>query len=209
MEEIMKNLNIEQLNSELKEKSPKEIIAWALSLDKNAVVTTNFRPYEVAILHACTEVDPNLKVVWCDTGYNTPQTYKHANGLIDSLKLNIHLYVPKQTTSHRDATIGIPQVEDPLHAVFTEQVKLEPFKRAMEEHKPAIWFTNLRSGQTAFRDSIGILSLSKDGVLKVSPFYYWSDEQLDAYLLERNLPNEFKYFDPTKVLENRECGLHS
>ena len=63
MEEIMKNLNIEQLNSELKEKSPKEIIAWALSLDKNAVVTTNFRPYEVAILHACTEVDPNLKVV--------------------------------------------------------------------------------------------------------------------------------------------------
>ncbi|HET8752834.1 MAG TPA: phosphoadenylylsulfate reductase, partial [Salinimicrobium sp.] len=23
------------------------------------------------------------------------------------------------------------------------------------------------------------------------------------------LPNEFKYFDPTKVLSNRECGLHA
>ena len=51
---------------------------------------------------------------------------------------------------------------------FTEQVKLEPFTRAMAEHKPKVWFTNLRQGQTAFRNSIGIFSLSKDGVLKVS-----------------------------------------
>jgi phosphoadenosine phosphosulfate reductase len=43
----------------------------------------------------------------------------------------------------------------------------------------------------------------------VSPFYHWSDEKLDAYLEKHELPNEFKYFDPTKVLENRECGLHA
>ena len=103
----------------------------------------------------------------------------------------------------------MPQIEGPLHKVFTEQVKLEPFNRAMAEHKPEVWFTNLRSGQTAFRNSIDIVSVSKDGVLKVSPFYHWSDEQLDEYLKENQLPNEFKYFDPTKVLENRECGLHS
>ena len=30
-----------------------------------------------------------------------------------------------------------------------------------------------------------------------------------TYLEENNLPNEFKYFDPTKALENRECGLHA
>lgn len=209
MEEIMINLNIEQINEELKSKSPAEIISWALSIAKNPLVTTNFRPYEVVILHACKQVDPNLKVIWCDTGYNTPQTYKHANELIETLKLNVHLYVPQQTAAHRDATIGMPQIEDPLHMVFTEQVKLEPFNRAMKEHKPDVWFTNLRSGQTAFRNSIDVVSLSKDGVLKVSPFYNWSDEQLDAYLQEHNLPNEFKYFDPTKVLENRECGLHS
>ncbi|WP_245949280.1 phosphoadenosine phosphosulfate reductase domain-containing protein [Lutibacter citreus] len=205
----MRNLDIEQINKDLQDKSPQEIIAWAISIAKAPVVTTNFRPYEVAILHACTQVDGNLKVIWCDTGYNTPQTYKHANELIHSLSLNVHLYVPQQTSSHRDATIGIPQIEDSLHKIFTEQVKLEPFNRAMQEHKPDVWFTNLRKGQTAFRDSISVVSLSKDGVLKVSPFYNWTDEQLDAYLEENNLPNEFKYFDPTKVLSNRECGLHS
>jgi phosphoadenosine phosphosulfate reductase len=209
MGEIMRNLDIEQINKDLKDKSPIEIIAWANSIAENALVTTNFRPYEVAILHACSQVESEMKVIWCDTGYNTPQTYKHANEIIHSLGLNVHLYVPKQTAAFRDAMMGIPQIEDPNHAIFTEQVKLEPFNRAMEEHKPDVWFTNLRSGQTAFRSSIDIVSLSKDGRLKVSPFYHWSDAELDAYLEDNNLPNEFKYFDPTKVLSNRECGLHS
>ena len=71
-----------------------------------------------------------------------------------------------------------------------------------------MWFTNLRKGQTAFRDRIGIVSQSKDGIVKVSPFYNWSDKDLDGYLIEKGLPNEFTYFDPTKVESNRECGLH-
>ena len=78
----------------------------------------------------------------------------------------------------------------------------------MEVHKPDVWFTNLRQGQTAHRDNLDILSLSKDGVLKVSPFYYWSDSELDKYLVDHKLPNEHNYNDPTKVLEHRECGLH-
>lgn len=200
---------IQNLNRQFKGIPPEEIISWAIGHGKKSVVTTNFRPYEVAILHAVTEVDNSIPVIWCDTGYNTPQTYKHAEELIQRLRLNVQLYVPKQTSAHRDAIMGIPQIDDPRHAEFTEQVKLEPFRRAMAEHQPDVWFTNLRKGQTAHRDSLDVLSLSKDGVLKVSPFYHWSDTQLDAYLKLRNLPNEHKYFDPTKVLANRECGLHT
>ncbi|PCI03605.1 MAG: phosphoadenylylsulfate reductase [Flavobacteriaceae bacterium] len=202
-------MDVNKINEQLKGKSPQEIIKWAIDFAKTPLVTTNFRPYEVAILHACTEVDKDLKVIWCDTGYNTPNTYAHANELIETLDLNVFLYVPQQTAAHRDATMGLPQIEDPLHEVFTEQVKMEPFGRAMAEHAPDVWFTNIRKGQTAFRDGIDVVSVSKDGLVKVSPFYHWTDEQLDAYLEENNLPNEFKYFDPTKVLGNRECGLHS
>ncbi len=195
-------------NAQLKGIPPQEIIAWAIQHGNKPVVTTNFRPYEVAILHAITDVDAAIPVIWCDTGYNTPQTYKHAEKLISKLGLNVKLYAPKQTAAHRDVVMGIPTVDNPLHKIFTEQVKLEPFRRAIKEHKPDVWFTNLRQGQTAHRDSLDILSLGKDGVLKVSPFYYWNDAQLDTYLGAYNLPNEHNYFDPTKVLENRECGLH-
>lgn len=202
------SLNLEKINEELKSKSPLEIIKWAVSFAKKPVITTNFRPYEVAILNAVTKVKKDIKVIWCDTGYNTVQTYKHAEEIIEKLDLNIHLYVPKQTVAHRNVVLGVPSIEDPKHAIFTEQVKLEPFTRAMKEHEPDVWFTNLRKGQTAFRNSIDIVSQSKEGIIKVSPFYNWSDKELDAYLADENLPNEFAYFDPTKVESNRECGLH-
>lgn len=200
---------VSRLNIQFKGISPEEIISWAVEHAKNPVVTTNFRPYEAAILNAVVGSKKSIPVIWCDTGYNTPNTYKHAEDLIVHLGLNIHLYVPKQTAAHRDAIMGIPGIEDPRHAEFTDQVKLEPFRRAMEQHQPDVWFTNLRKGQTALRDTLDILSLSRDGVLKVSPFYHWSDAELDAYLAKHNLPNEHKYFDPTKALENRECGLHT
>lgn len=200
---------LKKYNTEFASKSPLEIISWVLSFANKPVVTTNFRPYEASILHATSTLLKELTVIWCDTGYNTPNTYKHAEELISTLNLNIDLYVPKQTTAHRDITLGIPQVEDSNHQLFTEQVKLEPFKRAMEAHQPDVWFTNLRKGQTVFRDNLNIFSFSKNGVLKVSPFYHWSDEQLEGYLAEYNLTNEFNYFDPTKALANRECGLHS
>ncbi|MEB3343980.1 phosphoadenosine phosphosulfate reductase family protein [Aquimarina gracilis] len=206
---ILTEKEIKDLNISLKDKSPLEIAQWAVLNAKKPVVTTNFRPYESAILNACSKALSDIPVIWCDSGYNTPNTYKHAEEVIELLNLNIKLYVPKQTTAHRDVLMGIPDIDDPLHKVFTEQVKLEPFKRAMADYTPDVWFTNLRKGQTALRDSLDILSMGKDGVLKVSPFYYYSDAELDAYLTENKLPNEFKYFDPTKVLENRECGLHT
>jgi len=205
----MIQIDINRVNQELKDKSPQDIVSWAINIANNPLVTTNFRPYEAAILHLVSVQKKDIKVIWCDTGYNTPNTYKHAEAVIKTLDLNVKLYVPKQTVAHRNVVMGIPDVNDPNHKNFTEQVKLEPFTRAFLEHKPDLWFTNLRKGQTTFRDSIDVVSIDKNGVIKVSPFYNFSDEVLDAYLEKHQLPNEFKYFDPTKVLGNRECGLHA
>ena len=124
-------MNLEKINIELATKTPIEIVQWALNNAETPIVTTNFRPYESAILQLVTQVNPSIKVIWCDTGYNTSSTYKHAEELTETLELNIQLYIPKQTAAHRDVVLGIPQVEDPKHQLFTEQVKLEPFKRAM------------------------------------------------------------------------------
>ena len=202
-------MDIKNVNEKLNKLSPRERVEWAISQAKNPVLTTNFRPYESAIIHLVTAVQPDITVIWCDTGYNTPQTYRHAKEIIDQLKLNIAIYVPQLSAAYRDVILGIPEVDTPAHDEFTKQVKLEPFQRAMAEHQPDLWFTNLRKGQTAFRDSIDVVSQGKDGILKVSPFYNFSDEQLDEYLAEHRLSTEHTYFDPTKVLTNRECGLHA
>lgn len=201
-------MNLENINKELAGLSPAEVVKWAINKASNPVITTNFRPYESAILHLVVSVAPDIKVIWCDTGYNTPNTYRLAKELIDKLKLNIQIYVPKQTVGFRNITLGIPEVNTPEHKLFSEQVKLEPFRRAMQEHQPDVWFTNLRAGQTEFRNRLDIASKSTDGILKISPFYHFSDADLEAYLKEHHLPNETQYYDPTKALSNRECGIH-
>lgn len=200
--------NLQQINKNLHEKSPEEIVSWAIQQAKKPVITTNFRPYESAILHLVTQILPSIDVVWCDTGYNTSATYYHAKELIEKLHLNIHIYVPMQTVGFRDAMLGIPEVDTPEHKIFSEQVKLEPFRRAMKEQNPDVWFTNLRKRQTAFRDGIDIASEGQNGILKISPFYDYADEDLDSYLEKYQLPNEKRYYDPTKALEHRECGIH-
>ena len=107
-----------------------------------------------------------------------------------------------------DVTLGIPEIDTDDHEVFTEQVKLEPFKRALKDHQPDVWFTNLRRDQTEFRKNLDILHLNRQGILKVSPFFYFSEFEMELYLKRFDLPNEKKYFDPTKVSDKRECGLH-
>lgn len=204
----MELLNIERLNQELRGKDPLEIIEWALEIADRPILTTNFGPHSASLLHAVTTIKGDIPVVWCDTGYNTSRTYKYASEIIKNLDLNMDIFVPKGTSAFRDVILGIPNVDDPLHKIFTEQVKLEPFRRALKKHNPDVWFANLRKGKTKFRDSLDIVSINKDGILKICPFYHYSDREIEAYLHENNLPNEFKYFDPTKVLMNRECGIH-
>ncbi len=205
---IFTDQHLKHLNAQFRGIPTEEIIGWALDYSRRPIVTTNFGPFSASLLHAVTAIRKDVPVIWCDTGYNTEATYTHADEVMTSLDLNMKIYVPKQTRARRDVLMGIPDVDDPRHSEFTRQVKLEPFRRAIKEHQPDVWFTNIRKGQTAYRDSLDILSLSKEGILKVSPFYHWNDNQLNAYLRQNKLFNEYNYYDPTKVLQNRECGIH-
>ena len=204
----MINIDIDFWNKELKNKTPNEIANWALQLSDNYVVTTSFGIYSSVLLSTMSKLDKDIRVVWCDTLYNQLSTYEHASRLIKKYNLNILKYQSLYTKEEIDATIGLPSLEDDNHAIFSEAVKLEPFRRALKEQNPDVWFTNIRVRQTEYRDKKDILSYSKDGILKVSPFYYWSDADLDEYIEENQLTKNGFYFDPIKALLNRECGIH-
>jgi len=208
METKLGSINLKEANQFLKEQDPLEIIQWVLNMADNPILTTNFGPYSASLIHAVTRIKNDISVIWCDTGYNTPHTYRYAKDIMKDLSLNMHIYTPKFTTGFLDVTMGIPEADTDDHQIFTEKVKLEPFKRALNEHNPDVWFTNLRQDQTEFRKNLDILHVNNKGILKVSPFYYYTEFEMDLYLQRFNLPNEKKYFDPTKVLATRECGLH-
>lgn len=205
--------DISRWNSELRAKSSLEIVRWAISqAGGRAIVSTNFRPYEAAILHLAVQVQPDIPVLWVDHGYNRPATYLHAEELRTRLGLNLRPYLSRITAAHRDAIHGpIPTTEDEAGLKkFSAQMKLEPFQRGMKELAPTVWITALRKVQNPNRAGLDIVSLDENfGALKVSPLFYFSDSDLDAYLAQHQLPNEWDYFDPAKADEKRECGLHA
>ncbi len=204
------SIDLAAANALLAGKTPQEIVRWALAQSDQPLVTTNFRPYEAVILHLVTQQKPDIQVLWVDSGYNTSATYRFAERVIEQLKLNIVTYIPQMTAARRNVLMkGIPEIDDPLHEEFTRQVKLEPFQRALAELQPDLWFNAIRKDQTEFRQSLDIVTSSKDGVIKVAPLFNLSEADLDAYLAQHGLPNETDYFDPTKALETRECGLHT
>lgn len=185
------------------------LVSWALGLGQRAIVTTNFRPFEAVILHLVTRVQPNVPVVWMDNGYNTPATYRFADAVTRQLGLNLKIYLPRRSRAHREAVEGpTPALHDPRHAAFTEEVKLEPFARALRETAPRVWFTALRATDTAVRAQMEPVSINPDGLIKVAPLLHWSSKQLHDYCQQHGLPNNFDYVDPTKGEDNRECGLH-
>ncbi len=208
MAEVAALVDLARVNAELA-RDAQGLVQWALGLERPAIVTTNFRPFEAVILHMVTRVQPNVPVVWMDNGYNTEATYRFADEVTRQLGLNLKIYVPLRSRAHREAVEGpAPALDDPRHAAFTEEVKLEPFARALRETAPQVWFTALRATDTAVRAQMDPVSINPDGLIKVAPLLHWTSRDLHAYCQAHGLPNNFDYVDPTKAEDNRECGLH-
>jgi len=205
------SIDLNSANAALRGASASAIVQWALALGKPAIATTSMGRNAAVMLHLVSAADPGIPTVWVDTGYNLRDTYVVAERLIRDLGLDIRVYSPLMTSERRNAIMGgIPTVdEEEPHREFTRQVKLEPFARALADLQPQVWFTGIRREETEHRKTLDILSIDDRGILKVAPLFYWSDEDVEQYMARHQLPTCRHYFDPTKVHDGRECGLHT
>lgn len=204
-------LDLDTVNDTLRNASAGEVVRWALGQGRKAIATTSMGRNAAVMLHLVSQVEANLPTIWVDTGYNLRDTYVVAERLIRDLKVNIQVYSPKMTSERRNAIMGgIPAVEEQeRHQRFTQEVKLEPFTRALGEFQPEIWLTGIRQEETEHRKTLDIVSLDGRGIVKVAPIFYWSEDDMESYMERLALPTCKHYFDPTKAHDGRECGLHT
>ena len=199
--------NLAEANRDLEGASAAEIIIWALARANNPVISTNFRPRSAALLHMVTRACPDIPVLWIDTGYNTPATYRYIEELRERLQLNLRAYTPYVTAARRAASGGLPASDSPQFARFAHETKLEPFERAFNELKPDVWFTGVRREQNEFRRGLGIVSRGAQNTLRVAPVFDWNEQTLADYLDAHDVPDNEDYVDPTKPGAQLECGL--
>lgn len=199
------------INLELSAKAPDVIAAWALERAERPMVTTSFGVHSAAMLHLTARLRPDVAVVWIDTGFNTPDTYRHAELLTRALKLNLRVYAPDLTRARVEATLGgVPTPDDAgRHESFSLNVKLRPFERALRELEPDVWLTGIRAEETDWRRQQTMVARGPGGILKVAPFFAVTEAEVETYMRRFSLPfGDPLHYDPVKALPHRECGLH-
>ena len=208
-----------------------ERVNWAADLfGDDLIMTTSFGAQSAAMLHLVTSVLPDIPVVFIDTGYLFPETYRFAAELTERLELNLKKYRSAISAAEQEAFHGRlwEQGADGLKT-YNFMNKVEPMDRAIKELGARAWLAGLRRSQGESRASRRVVE-SQNKMTKIYPILDWDDRELHQYLEANGLPYhplwELGYvsigdWHSTSKLEpgmsetdtrfggvKRECGLH-
>jgi phosphoadenosine phosphosulfate reductase len=222
---------LEHCNAVFAGRSAEARVEWALEhLPAKHVLSSSFGAQAAVSLHLVTRQRPGLPVVFIDTGYHFPETYRFVDELTDRLGLNLKVYRAEISPAWQEARHGRrwEQGVAGLDA-YNRDNKVQPMERALRELGVRTWFAGLRRSQTRTRANVPFLDWSGER-WKVHPIADWSDREIFRYLKAHDLPyhplweqgyvsigdvhttrpiHEVKDPDETRFFGlKRECGLH-
>jgi len=217
-------LDLEQISAE-------ERVRWAVeTFGDGLVMSSSFGIESAVMLHLVTRIAPQIPVIFIDTGYLFPETYRFARELTERLQLNLKKFTPAMTAAEQEALYGKlwEQGLDGIKAYnFTN--KVEPMDRAVRELGATAWLAGLRRTQSSTRESLRVVE-TQNKITKIHPIIDWDDRRMYNYLTEHKLPyhplweqgyvSVGDWHSTSKLLDGmsaeetrfgglkRECGLH-
>lgn len=200
-------------------RAPDEIIRTAHDRHGDGLIlSTSFGAQASVMLHRVTRIIPDIKVVFVDTGYLFPETYRFAAELTERLNLNLHTYRPLRTAAQQEALEGKRwEGDEAAKAAYNLENKVEPMNRAVVELGATGWLSGLRRDQSQRRASLDYEE-TQGAVTKYYPILDMTSRDVYYYLKENGLPNhplvDLGYtsigdWHSTEIGTQRaECGLH-
>jgi phosphoadenosine phosphosulfate reductase len=168
--------------------SAEDIIRWAIdAFGKSLVLQTSAGIQSAVMLHLATQIDPNMKVVFVDTGYLPQETIRYMETLRSELSVNLTTVRPQLTPDQIESKYG--KLWELNHTLYGEITKVEPMKRAVNDLGAAAVLSGVRAEQTANRYALEKVSydMACDRP-KVLPILDWSKDQIYKYLDKHRLP---------------------
>jgi phosphoadenosine phosphosulfate reductase len=169
--------------------SAAERVRWAAEqFGSSLVMSTSFGAQSAVTLHLATRIVPDIPVVFVDTGYLFPETYRFADMLVARLRLNLKVYRAPESPAWIEARHGRlwEKGEAGINA-YNQIAKVEPMQRALSELGARGWLAGLRRSQSSTRENLPVVSF-QDGRVKVLPIVTWTDRDVHRYLSENDLP---------------------
>lgn len=188
---LSEKLDLDEINRlKFEEQNPTSIIVWAAeTFGSRLIMTTSFGIHSAVMLHLVTRIVPDIPVIWIDTGYLFPETYKFAKQLSTRLNLNLHVYKPLMSPAEMEVKYGkLWERKDVMSMNLYNRIrKVEPMQRALEELNVIAWLAGLRSQQTRYRKTLSPINL-QGKLYKILPIFYWASRDIYYYLQINNLP---------------------
>jgi len=216
---------------DLEQTTAEERVRWAIeTFGDSLVMTTSFGIQSAVMLHLVTRLAPKIPVIFIDTGYLFPETYRFARELTEQLQLNLRKFVPAMTAAEQEALHGRlwEQGLDGLRR-YNFINKIEPMERAVRELGATAWLAGLRRAQASTRENLRVVQ-TQNKITKIHPIIDWDDRRVYRYLTEHKLPyhplweqgyvSVGDWHSTSKLLDGmsgedtrfnglkRECGLH-
>lgn len=177
--------------SRFRERTVRENLLELDDLYKGGVVfSTSFGLEDQAITHLIAESSVSVNVFTLDTGRLFPETYSTWSSTLERYKLRIEAYYPnelalQQWISENGPNAFYGSVEN--RKACCQIRKVEPLKRALKGNK--VWITGIRAAQSPERQGTPILEWdAANEILKYHPLLDWSDEKLNEFIRQHNVP---------------------
>ena len=180
----------ESISAEIKGLSAGQRVALLYErLGDHLVATTSFGLQSSIMLHLIHEHAPSLPVVFIDTGYLFPETYRYADQLLALLpNLDLRVYHPSLSAARMEAKWGKlweGGMEDQDR--YARITKIEPMNRALRDIGADVWLSGLRRVQSSTRKDRPFVE-QQQRTLKAYPILDWPDIQVDLYMDQNDLP---------------------
>ena len=150
-------------------------------------LTCSFQAEDVLLTRLALELDPNIPVLFLDTGYHFRETYEYRDRIAVDWFLNLVNVTPQQTVKQQESQFGILYRSDP--GKCCQLRKVDPLFRSLEPYD--IWFTGLRREQSPTRKNLKKIEEhrlpSGKTLLKVSLLADWTWTQVWEYTTKRRL----------------------
>jgi phosphoadenosine phosphosulfate reductase len=167
--------DLEELARRFESWSAHDVVAWGIeTFGPELSVAASMA--DTVLVHLATCVDPDVEIVFLDTGFHFAETIETLRRSQARYRLNLHVERPR------------PDAPD-LFEVGTEQCcaarKVALLDRALAGKRA--WMTGLRRAEATTRTSAPIVSLDTRGLVKLCPIATWTDEQVQRYAVEHQL----------------------
>jgi phosphoadenosine phosphosulfate reductase len=169
----------------LEGKPAEEIAAWAAdTFGTDVIVAASMQ--DVILPHLFAQVIPGVDVLFLQTGYHFAETLLTRDVAARDLAINVIEAMPRQSVAEQDAEYGEKLHDrDPNLCCFLR--KVEPLARSLEGR--TAWVTGVRRIEAPTRANTPIVSWDdKHDLVKINPLVAWTDDDVEAYQVEHDLP---------------------